>query len=168
MKNTQTELILDKLSLFRNRHRNTGILITKLLKDIDAKVLVLPQNLQDEYRAQALRQYGNHIRKGRLQDELDRELDGILTQLHTDFPYLTKQEECIICYSAAGFPDYLIARLSNICSDKRVSAIRSQWISLFRRSSKEMREVYIAMLTKRDGSLAALTDNQRRRNQNLA
>lgn len=167
MNNTETKLMLIKLSVFRNRHRNTGILITKLLKDIDSKVLVLPQNLQEEYRAQALRQYGNHIRKGQLQAELERELSGILTELQRDFPYFTKQDQCIFCYSAAGFPDYLIARLSNISTGKRVSARRGRLIELISNSHKDRRSIYLAMLSKKEQESATLPKDQSGRNQDL-
>ncbi|MBR4735349.1 MAG: hypothetical protein IK052_04585 [Bacteroidales bacterium] len=147
MTNAQTQYLLEKLHLFRSSYHNTGVLLSKLLKDIDAKVLVIPQQLLKEYVAQSRRRFGNHTRKGRLQDELETELCGILTSLKRDFPYFTKEEISIICYSAAGFPDYLIARLSNVCSAKRVSTIRCQLIDLIKNTGLEKRDIYLAMLT---------------------
>ena len=142
-----TKHLLEKLHLFRLSYRNAGILLTKLLKDLDSEVLVIPPKLMEEYVAQSRRRFGNYSKKGRLQDELETELEGILTSLKTDFPYLSKEDISIICYSAAGFPDYLIARLSNVCSAHRVSAIRCQLIGLIKNSGVERRDIYLAMLT---------------------
>ena len=160
MTNAQTKRLLNKLFLFRCRYRNTGLFIDKVIKDIDAKILILPPKLYESYKAEVIRKYGNQIRKGWLQDELNRELDGILTWLHTDFPYFTKQDECVFCYSAAGFPDSLIARLSGISSAKRVSTIRGQLFNLVLNTDKERRLVYLTMLSvKKSKELAAFPDN---------
>ena len=89
-------------------------------------------------------------------------MDGILGALKNDFPYLIKEDIAIFCYSAAGFPDYLTARLSNLSSGKRVSARRSQLIQLIKNTDRDKREIYLAMLS------TALTYHKRGRNQDLA
>lgn len=169
MTNAQTKQLLENLNLFRRRYYFAGIILTILVRDIDAGVLVIPPNLMKVYSALCVRRFGNQHRKGRLQRELDREMDGILTSVKFDYPYLTQEDISIISYSAAGFPDYLIARFSNLSSPKRVSARRSQLTQLLRNTDRDRREIYLAMLStaKRAGFLAALPDHQSGRNQDL-
>lgn len=148
----QTKHLLEKLHLFRRSYRNIGILLTKILKDVDAKILIIPPKLMEEYIARGRRRYGNYARKGQLQNELERELDGVLTSLREDFPYITNEDISLFCYSAAGFPDYLVSRLSNISSARRVSARRHQLIDLIKNTRSERREIYIAMLSTKQKS----------------
>ena len=162
MTNTQTKQLLENLQLFRSRYYFAGLILTILLKDIDAGVLVIPQNLMKVYTALCARRFGTVNKKGRLQRELDEEMDGIRTSLIEDYPYLSKEDISIITFSAAGFPDYLIARFSNLNSRKIVSVRRSQLIQLLRNTDKDKREIYLAMLS------TALTYHKRGRNQDLA
>lgn len=162
MTNSQTKKMLEKLHHFRRRYYFAGIIITILLKDMDAGVLVIPPNLMKVYTALCVRRFGSHSRKGRLHRELDEEMDGILKSLREDYPYMTKEDISIITYSAAGFPDYLIARFSNLSSHKRVSVRRVQLTQILKNSDRGRREIYLAMLS------TAFSDHKRWRNQDLA
>ena len=162
MNNYQTKQMLENLRLFRRRYYFAGIILTILIKDIDAGILIIPQNLMKVYTALCARRFGTVNKKGRLQRELDEEMDGIRTSFIDDYPYLTKEDISIITYSAAGFPDYLIARFSNLSSRKIVSVRRSQLIQLLRNTDRDRREIYLAMLS------AAFSDHKRWRNQDLA
>lgn len=162
MTNTQTKQLLENLRLFRSRYYFAGLILTILLKDIDAGVLSIPQNLMKVYTALCARRFGTVNKKGRLQRELDEGMDGIRTSLIEDYPYLSKEDISIITYSAAGFPDYLIARFSNLSSRKIVSVRRSQLIQILRNTDRDRREIYLAMLS------TTAADNQRRWNQDLA
>lgn len=162
MNYSKTKQMLENLRLFRRRYYFAGIILTILLKDIDAGVLIIPQNLMKVYTVLCIRRFGSHKRKGQLQKELDKEMDGILTSLKEDYPYLTQEDISIITYSSAGFPDYLIARFSNLSSRKIVSVRRSQLIQLLRNTDRDRREIYLAMLS------AAPTYHKRRWNQDLA
>ena len=154
--------MLYNLFLFRTKYENTGKILTKFLKDKDAKILTVSRNGEEYYNKDFKRQFGNSSSKGDLQYELDRDVDSILSRLKKDFPYFSKEDIAIFCYSAAGFPDYLIARFANISSPKRVSARRSQLRELLKSSDREWREIYLAMLS------TTPADNQRRWNQDLA
>ena len=120
------------------------------------------QNREEFYKSELKSEFGNSNFKGDLQYELNRELDGVLSRLKKDFPYFSKEDFAIFCYSAAGFQDYLIARFANISSPKRVSARRAQLRELLKQSDREWREIYLAMLS------TASTYHKRRWNQNLA
>ena len=108
--------MLFNLFLFRTKYENTGKILTKFLKDKDAQILTVSRNGEDYYNKDFKRQFGNSSSKGYLQYELDRKLSGVLTRLKKDFPYFSKEDIAIFCYSAAGFQDYLIARFANISS----------------------------------------------------
>ena len=162
MNNAQTKQMLENLHRFRSRYYFAGLILTILLKDIDSGVLVIPKNLMNIYSALCVRRFGSYRSTGHLQRELDKQMDGILGALKNDFPYLIKEDIAIFCYSAAGFPDYLTAKFSNLSSGKRVSARRSQLIQLLKNTDRDKREIYLAMLS------AAPADHQRRWNQDLA
>jgi hypothetical protein len=167
MTNTQTKQLLHKLLLFRTKYENTGVILTKLLKDYDMHFLFFSQNREEFYKAELKRKFGTLNSKGQLHYELDKEVDGILTRLKKDFPYFTKEDIAIFCYSAAGFPDNVIARFANISSNKRVSTRRSQLKEIMKNSDRDRREIYLAMLLKKDKELAALADDKGWRNQDL-
>lgn len=162
MTKAQTKQLLHSLFLFRTKYEYVGKILTKFLKDKDANILIVSRNGEEYYDKDFKRHFGNSNFKGDLQYELDRKLDGVLTRLKKDFPYFSKEDIAIFCYSAAGFQDFLIARFANISSPKRVSARRAQLREILKQSDREWREIYLAMLS------ATPADNQRRWNQDLA
>lgn len=162
MTKTETKQLLYNLFLIRTKYEYTGKILTKFLKDKDASILTVSRNCEEYYNNDFKRQFGNSSSKGQLQYELDRKVDGVLTRLKKDFPYFSKEDIAVFCYSAAGFPDYLTARFANISSPKRVSARRIQLRELLKTSDREWREIYLAMLS------TTPADNQRRRNKDLA
>lgn len=154
--------MLHNLFLFRTKYEYAGKFLTKLLKDYEMHFIFFSQNREEFYKSELKSEFGNSNFRGDLQYELNRELDGVLSRLKKDFPYFSKEDFAIFCYSAAGFQDYLIARFANISSPKRVSARRAQLRELLKRSDREWREIYLAMLS------TASTYHKRRWNQNLA
>lgn len=162
MTKTQTKQLLHSLFLFRTKYEYAGKFLTKLLKDYEMHFIFFSQNREEFYKSELKSEFGSSTFKGDLQYELDRELDGVLTRLKKDFPYFSKEDIAIFCYSAAGFQDFLIARFANISSPKRVSARRAQLREILKQSDREWREIYLAMLS------ATPADNQRRWNQDLA
>ena len=154
--------MLHNLFLFRTKYEYAGKFLSKLLKDYEMHFIFFSQNREEFYKSELKSEFGNSNFKGDLQYELNRELDGVLSRLKKDFPYFSKEDFAIFCYSAAGFQDYLIARFANISSPKRVSARRAQLRELLKRSDREWREIYLAMLS------TASTYHKRRWNQNLA
>ena len=154
--------MLHNLFLFRTKYGYAGKFLTKLLKDYEMHFIFFSQNREEFYKSELKSEFGNSNFRGDLQYELNRELDGVLLRLKKDFPYFSKEDFAIFCYSAAGFQDYLIARFANISSPKRVSARRAQLRELLKRSDREWREIYLAMLS------TASTYHKRRWNQNLA
>ena len=154
--------MLHNLFLFRTKYEYAGKFLTKLLKDYEMHFIFFSQNREEFYKSELKSEFGNSNFRGDLQYELNRELDGVLSRLKKDFPYFSKEDFAIFCYSAAGFQDYLIARFANISSPKRVSARRAQLRELLKRSDREWREIYLAMLS------TASTYHKRRWNQDLA
>ena len=110
--------MLHSLFLFRTKYEYAGKFLTKLLKDYEMHFIFFSQNREEFYKSEFKSEFGNSTFKGDLQYELDRELDGVLTRLKKDYPYFSKEDIAIFCYSAAGFQDYLIARFANISSPK--------------------------------------------------
>ena len=162
MKNSKSKQLLYKLFLIRTKYEYTGKILTKLLRDHEMHFIFFSENREEFYNFEMKNQFGNSNSKGQLQYELDKDVDSILSRLKKDFPYFSKEDIAIFCYSAAGFPDYLIARFANISSPKRVSARRSQLRELLKSSDREWREIYLAMLS------TTLPDHERGRDQNLA
>ena len=132
----------------RTKYSKLASFLTSRIKDINAGELILPEGLEELYNRELVKEYGSSTKKGRLQEELDACFDGVLTSLKKDFPYFTGQQIQVFSLLAAGFPYYLVAKLSGLSSVNAVWVMKTKMKETFTTTYSSRREEYLIMLEK--------------------
>lgn len=108
----------------------------------------------DEYRQQRCmkvlqRLLGSRKGPGLLQKKMERQMHGILTRLHTDFPTLQWKSILVFSYSAAGFSNDFTARLAGLGGPEDASRIKTRLRERIEASDSPYKTEYLTLLPRK-------------------
>ena len=135
-------------SQLRTKYHQLAVFLSNRIKDISAGELRIPSGLAQAYRKEIVKKYGSATKSGKLQEEINKKFGGILDDLKKDFPYFTKQQIQVFSLLAAGFPYYLVAKLSGLSSVNAVWVMKTKMKETFTTTYSSRREEYLIMLEK--------------------
>ena len=92
---------------------------------------------------------GSRKAPGLLQEKMEREMHGILSRLHHDFPTLSPKSILIFSYSAAGFTNALAARLAGLGGPEDASRIKTRLRARIEASNSPYKKEYLALLPRK-------------------
>lgn len=86
---------------------------------------------------------------GELQKKMDKEMDGILTRLKEDMPFLPEKHFYAFTYFAAGFDNKLVAHLADLPTTKDATMLKSRLKDAFLKLSSPNKFEYLELLPQR-------------------
>lgn len=86
---------------------------------------------------------------GMLQEKMEREMHGILSRLHEDFPTLSRKSILIFSYSAAGFTNQFIALMAGLGGPEDASRIKTRLRKRIEASDSPYKKEYLTLLPRK-------------------
>jgi len=111
-------------------------------------------HFSDKYRRERCmeilqRILGSEKAPGLLQERMEREMHGILTRLHEDFPTLSRKSILVFSYSAAGFTNQFTALMAGLGGPEDASRIKTRLRKRIEASDSPYKQEYLALLPRK-------------------
>ena len=108
----------------------------------------------DEYRRKRCTEMLEHLlgsrnKTGLLQEKMEREMHGILSRLHSDFPTLSRKSILVFSYSAAGFTNAFTAKLLGLRCPADASRLKTRLRERIEASDSPYKKEYLALLPRK-------------------
>lgn len=92
---------------------------------------------------------GSRKKPGLLQEKMEREMNGILSRLHSDFPTLSRKSILVFSYSAAGFTNAFTAQLLGLRCPADASRLKTRLRERIEASDSPYKIEYLALLPRK-------------------
>ena len=147
MKTINLERIRKNRDQVSDSFANLGIFLFKCLYSKMYGHYRNASELGKKYQDIVVEFLGNPEVAGLLQRELDRRMDSVFSRFKADFPFFSPEERLVFCYTAVGFPNWLIWQLAHLSSENAVCIMKTRMRQEINAHYSPWREEYLLLLS---------------------